>query len=139
MQLNIIWPLRIGKGENKTVRISAIPIVIFITTTWVKRERSQNTLREVYCYKRFVKLTLVKVYLNHLDYYGMQSQKIRKTNGKRKKSPRRIQMQNEKAHSQTKMSRSRQKTTHCSCTNRVESNRLIDRKIIEYRTFEKPR
>lgn len=30
------------KGENKTVRISAIPTVIFITTTWVERKRETH-------------------------------------------------------------------------------------------------
>ncbi len=68
------------KAGNKTVRISAIPTVIFITTTWVerKRERSQSTVKEVYHYKRLFKLTLVKLDFSHLEYKGMQSQKIRK-------------------------------------------------------------
>lgn len=56
-----------------------------------KRERSQNTVKEVYYYKRFVKLTLVKLSFNHFEYKGMQSQKRRKkTNSGKKVKKRKI-------------------------------------------------
>lgn len=49
--------------RNKTVRVSAIPTVIFITTTWVgrERERSQRTVKEVYHYKRFSQTNTLKI------------------------------------------------------------------------------
>lgn len=79
VSLDHVTPHKEWRGENKTVRVSAIPTVIFITTTWVerKRERSQSTVKEVYHYKRFVKLTLVKLGFSHLEYKGMQSQEVK--------------------------------------------------------------
>lgn len=75
------------KRGNKTVRISAIPTVIFITTTWVEREKgSQSTVKEFYHNKRFVKLTLLKLDFSHLEYKGMQSQEeMKKTNSEKVK------------------------------------------------------
>lgn len=75
-------------------------------------------MKEVYHYKRFVKVTLVKLDFNHLEYKGMQSQKKKEekqtAEGKRKIIPEhRSRNQNEKAHSQTKISQPR-KMTHCS-------------------------
>lgn len=64
-------------------------------------------MKEVYHYKRFVKLTLVKLDFSHLEYKGMQSQEKREENKQRVGKTKIIRgyrsiNQNEKAHSQTK-------------------------------------
>ena len=64
-------------------------------------------MKEVYHYKRFVKLTLVKLDFSHLEYKGMQSQEKREENKQRVGKTKiirgyRSRNQNEKAHSQTK-------------------------------------
>lgn len=74
------------KRENKTVRISAIPTVIFITTTWVERKRERFTK---YC-ERVLSLQEVcqtnKLDFSHLECKGMQSQdKMKKTNSEKVK------------------------------------------------------
>lgn len=68
-------------------------------------------MKEVYYYKRFVKLTLVKLEISHLDYKGMQSQEKKEENKQREGQTKRIRgyrsrNQNEKAHSQTRISNS---------------------------------
>ena len=40
-------------------------------------------MKEVYHYKRFVKLTLVKLDFSHLEYKGMQSQEKKEENKQR--------------------------------------------------------
>ena len=91
-----LQPSRKEREKNKTVRVSAIPRAIFITTTWVEREterergrereRSQSTVKEVYHYKRLVKLTLVKLDFSHFKYKSMQSQKKRKKTNSEKEN-----------------------------------------------------
>lgn len=77
--------------RNKTVRVSAIPTVIFITTTWVGRERERERGHKE-LWKRstitrgLVKLTLWKLNFSHLEYKCMQSQeKRKKTNSEKVK------------------------------------------------------
>lgn len=72
-------------------------------------------MKEVYHYKRFVKLTLVKLDFSHLEYKGMQSQEKKEENKQREGKTKiirgyRSRNQNEKAHSQTKISNSGEMT-----------------------------
>lgn len=72
-------------------------------------------MKEVYHYKRFVKLTLVKLEISHLEYKGMQSQEKKEENKQREGQTKRVRgyrsrNQNEKAHSQTRISNSGEMT-----------------------------
>lgn len=107
-----------------------------------ERERSQSTVKEVYHYKMSVKLTLVKLDFNHLEYKGMQSQEEKEENKQREGKTKiirgnRSRNQNEKAHSQTRISISGEVTNFVSLSELKATGKSFWKRF-EYSTFGKP-
>lgn len=101
------------KRGNKTVRISAIPTVIFITTTWVERKRERFTkyCERVLSLQEACQTNTFKIRFQSFRIQGHAESGGNEENKQREGETKiiwgyRSRNQNEKAHSQTKTSNS---------------------------------